>query len=335
MPQTHATTPCYPRLIADIGGTNARFAIERAPFVLSDSVVLACKDYDTIFAAISDYRQQIAIDLPTHVGIAIANPVTDDVLQMTNHHWQFSISELKAQLGVETLLFINDFRAQALAITAMQDEHLLWLNGPKPGSPVSFSRALAVVGPGTGLGVSGLIPDRRGGMVALAGEGGHVAFTPYDALEQRLLAFAERIFNGHVSAERLLQGEGLLLIYRFFAHEKGQTPNRDTPADITRGALEDNDPLCVEVLSRYCGILGSFCANVVLTVGGTGGLYLSGGIVPRFIDFLRQSDFRQRFEDKGRFADYMQAIPTFVVTHPQPGLLGAAVALNQHLSSPN
>lgn len=321
----------YPRLVADIGGTNARFAIEEAPFALSHIDVLPCVDYATLLAAMQAYLDKNNLVLPRHVGIAIANPVNGDNIQMTNHHWQFSISEMKKTLGVATFLVVNDFTAQALAITQMPAECLELLSGEARDNPRPSDKACAVVGPGTGLGVSGLIPDGRGGMVALAGEGGHVSFAPNDATERELLTFAEKTLGGHVSAERILQGEGLVLLYHFMAQRAALSIEKNTPAEITHGALVEKDALCHEVLSRYCGILGSFCANVVLTLGGVGGVYIAGGIVPRFIDFVRQSDFRARFEAKGRFADYLRAVPVYVVEHEQPGLLGAAVALNNHL----
>ncbi len=317
----------YPRLVADIGGTNARLALESAPFTLSHIDVLPCADYDSLLAAIGAYIAKHAIALPRHVGIAIANPVRGDWVQMTNHHWHFSIQAMQTALGVETLQVVNDFTAQALAITQMDSAHITALMADTPAP--NLQDVCAVIGPGTGLGVSGLIPDGRGGSVALAGEGGHVSFSPADALEGELQAFAAQRFSGHVSAERLLQGSGLTLIYDFLAARQGVVATRKTPADITRGALQDKDPLCLAVLSRYCGILGRFCADVTLTLGAVGGVYLTGGIIPRFVDFVRQSDFRACFEDKGRFADYLRAVPVYVVEHPQPGLLGAAVALHR------
>ncbi len=321
----------YPRLIADIGGTNARFALESAPFTLSHIDVLPCADYDSLLAAIRAYVAKNAVALPRHVGIAIANPVRGDWVQMTNHHWCFSIQAMQAALGVETLQVVNDFTAQALAITQMDSAHITPLMADTPAP--NLQDVCAVIGPGTGLGVSGLIPDGRGGSVALAGEGGHVSFSPADALEGELQAFAAQRFAGHVSAERLLQGDGLTLIYRFLAERQGITPSKHTPAEVTNGALVEKDAVCIEVLSRYCMILGGFCANVSLTLGARGGVYIAGGIIPRFVDFVRDSDFRKRFEEKGRFADYLRDVPVYVVEHQYPGLLGAAVALNNALNN--
>lgn len=332
----------YPRLIADVGGTNARFALEFSPLQLSQVEVLPCADYPTLFDAIQQYlsNQRDALGVRatqlSHYVIAIANPVTGDEIKMTNHHWQFSIAEMQAALNAETLLVINDFTAQALAVTQMDEQYLTHVGGTPIAKTQQKTLPIAVVGPGTGLGVSGLIPDGKGKMLPLSGEGGHIAFAPHNAIERELLAFAEGVFDGHVSAERMLQGAGLPLLYRFFAQNDrtgylaDKALDEITPADVTHAALIENDPLCREVLSRYCAILGSVCADIALVVGGVGGVYICGGIVPRFMDFFCQSDFRQRFEAKGRFAEYMQAIPVYVVSHPHPGLLGAAVALSQH-----
>lgn len=325
MPNQHNQ---YPRLIADVGGTNARFAIEHQPLALSDIDVLSVNDYPTLLAAIKAYLQQANIAHIQHIVIAIANPVTGDYIKMTNHDWAFSITEMKAELAAETLLVINDFTAQALAVTQMDDNNRVAVGGQSTDKVAP----IAVVGAGTGLGVSGLIPDSQGRMIPLAGEGGHVSFAPRDSIERDILAFAEPMFSGYVSAERLLNGDGLSLLYKFFAKRKGLTDTDKQPAAVTDGALIDKDPICLAALSRYCMILGDVCANTVLTLGATGGLYIGGGIVPRFIDFLKQSEFRSRFEDKGRFENYMKPIPAYIVTHSQPGLLGAAIALQQTLS---
>ncbi len=321
----------YPRLVADIGGTNARFAIESAPFQLTRTEVLLCADYDSLLQAISAYMEKQGLSVPDSVGIAIANPVNGDFVKMTNHHWAFSIRELKAQLGVKHLVVVNDFTAQALAITHMPKSSLEQLNGPLVSDPLPRTQACAVVGPGTGLGVSGLIPDGCGGMLALAGEGGHVTFAPANTLEQELKAYAHGIFGDHISFERILQGLGLTLLYRFMAEKNGVAISKNTPAEVTHAALVKKDALCIEVLSLYCAILGGFCADVVLTIGAVGGLYLAGGIIPRFNDFVKASDFRQRFEAKGRFRNYLSQVPVYVVEHRYSGILGAAVALDNYL----
>ncbi len=329
----HFSEKHFPRLIADIGGTNARFAIETAPLQLEKVMNLSCDAFSTFLAATQHYLAAHSLAIPRHACVAIANPVNGDSIKMTNHQWCFSIRAVKQQLGMETLLFVNDFQVQALAITQMSEDDFFLLNGTPRQHPVPQKNTVAVIGPGTGLGVSGLVPNGQGRMIALSGEGGHVTFSPYDQLERDLLSFAKGIFGHHVSTERLLQGQGLVLIYRFMAKQINAPERKHTPAEVTHGALVEHDSLCIDVLSRYCAILGDFCANVVLTIGGIGGVYLSGGIVPRFIDFLQQSDFRRRFEDKGRFAEYLHHIPVYIVIHPNPGLLGAAVALHDELNT--
>ncbi len=321
----------YPRLLADIGGTNARFAIETAPFQIKHKKNLSTKNFPQLLNAIQHYLETEGKSGIQHFAIAIANPVTSDEIKMTNHHWSFSIRQMKSDLQAKTLLVINDFTAQALAVTQMRDEHLSII-GYHSLLPNAKPAPIAVVGPGTGLGVSGLIPNGRGKMIALAGEGGHVSFSPRDKVERELLAFAEEKFQRHVSVERLLQGAGLTLMHEFFAKQLGvKHYEKQTPAQVTHAALVQQDDICLNVLSRYCRILGDTCANVALTIGATGGVYICGGIVPRFVDFLQQSDFRESFESKGRFKDYMKKIPVYVVKYDNPGLLGVSVALEDFL----
>lgn len=322
----------YPRLIADIGGTNARFALELAPLEFTHATTLPCENYDSLLSVIHAYLAQHQLTLPAHVGIAIANPVNSDNIQMTNRHWQFSIREMQAVLGCETLLVLNDFTAQALAITQMTVNDVEHLNGPQLDNPIPQNLACAVLGPGTGLGVSGLIPDGKGNMTALAGEGGHVSFAPANTLECELVDFVAKEYGTeHISTERLLQGSGLTVMYRFFANRAGKTIEKQTPAEVTEGALIEKDELCLTVLSQYCTILGGFCADVALTLGAVGGVYISGGIIPRFSKFINQTTFRTRFEAKGRLTNYLRNIPVYIVEHKQAGLLGAAIALNNRL----
>lgn len=317
----------YPRLLADIGGTNARFALQWAPDDIGEISHFACADYPSIDAAIAAYLSQQPA--PVHHGaIAIANPITGDWVKMTNHHWQFSIQALKQQLGLTTLVVINDFTAQALALTALPSADFV----PIGTGVLDFQKPLAVVGAGTGLGVSGLIPYKNQ-WLALSGDGGHAAFAPRDELERALLAFAQQQYGHHVSCERILAGSGLSLLYAFLAEYQSLPKMADfSPAAVTHGALVSKDPLCQQVLARYCRILGDTCANVALTLGALGGVCICGGVVPRFVDFLKESEFMQAFEDKGRLSAYMQQIPVFVVQNAGSGITGAALALSQHFS---
>lgn len=317
----------YPRMVADIGGTNARFALETAHQVFEKAEVLPCNDYDTIVDAAKEFLKRAGNPAVKHASVAIANPVVGDWLQMTNHHWAFSIETTRQALGLETLLFINDFTAQALAITKAQPEELIQIGGAE----VIENAPKAVIGPGTGLGVSGLIPSPTG-YVALSGEGGHTSFPPFDDTEVMIWQYAKKK-HGHVSAERFLSGAGLVLIFEALSEREGVKRQKLTPAEISERALSGTSPLCRLTLDIFCAMLGTVASNLALTLGARGGVYLCGGIIPRFIDYFKHSPFRSRFENKGRFDAYLAAIPVFVVLSEYPGITGAAVALDNHLGS--
>lgn len=322
-----ATLNGYPRLLADIGGTNARFALQTAPEQWERISVLPCADYATLNDAVTAYLREYAHgETVRHAAFAIANPIRGDWVQMTNHHWAFSIEAVRQAFAWETLLLLNDFTAQALAVSRTEAHHLVQVGGGK----AAADAPKAVIGAGTGLGVSGLIPSAAG-WTALAGEGGHVSFSPFDDTEVMIWQYARQQF-GHVSVERLLSGAGLVLIYQALAQQHAHSVPLDwSPADITSQALNGTSPLCRETLDIFCAMLGTAASNLVLTLGARGGVYVCGGIVPRFADYFKQSPFRRRFEDKGRFADYLADVPAYVVLSPYPGIEGAAVALHNHL----
>ena len=315
----------WPRLVADIGGTNARFALEIAPQTIEHVEVLPCNDYDTLVDAIREYLNRVGKPKISHAAIAIANPILGDWVQMTNHHWAFSIETTRQALHLENLILLNDFTAQALAITKMSDKEVVQVGGFKPveGTPK------AVIGPGTGLGVSGLIPSAAG-WVPLAGEGGHVSFSPFDDSEIMIWQYAKKKY-GHVSAERFLSGAGLTLIHEALAHREGVQRDKLSPAEISERAMSGSSPLCRLTLDIFCAMLGTVSSNLALTLGASGGVYLCGGIIPRFIEYFKTSPFRMRFENKGRFDAYLAAIPVYVVLSEFPGITGASVALDNHL----
>lgn len=316
----------WPRLLADIGGTNARFALGTAPDTIEQVEVFPCNDYDTLVDAIRTYLNHVGNPKIEHAAIAIANPVIGDWVQMTNHHWAFSIETTRQALHLTTLIVLNDFTAQALAITRMDDADLVQIGGTK----VVEHAPKAVIGPGTGLGVSGLIHSTAG-WVPLAGEGGHVSFSPFDDSEMMIWQYAKKKF-GHVSAERFLSGAGLSLIYEALAVREGIKRPKLTAAEISERALSGTSPLCRLTLDIFCAMLGTVSSNLALTLGAGGGVYLCGGIIPRFIEYFQNSPFRNRFESKGRFDAYLAAIPVFVVLSEYPGISGAGVALANHLN---
>ncbi|WP_120945835.1 MULTISPECIES: glucokinase [Helicobacter] len=316
----------YPRLLADIGGTNARFGLEVAPDKIECIEVFACQDYNTVVDAIKAYLAKTNNPPVKYAAIAIANPVVGDWVQMTNHHWAFSIETTRQALKLEVLILINDFTAQAYALSKLNTEELLQVGG----SACELHAPKLVLGPGTGLGVSALIPCCDGSYTALAGEGGHVSFAPFDDTEIMIWHYARKKY-GHVSAERFLSGAGLVLIHAALADREGMQPPQMTPEVISQQALSGKSPLCRLTLDIFCTILGTVASNMALILGARGGVYLSGGIIPRFIDYFKTSPFRLRFENKGRFAAYLAAIPVYVVLSKHPGLKGVAVALDNHL----
>ena len=314
------------RLLGDVGGTNARFAwqdFDGAP--LRDIASIPTADHPTLAAALAHYLHGLERAAPLWCAIGIANPITDDRVQMTNSHWSFSIEAVRRELGFERFVVINDFTALALAIPDLPANELRQLGG---GAAVAGA-ALGLIGPGTGLGVSGLVPGTEPGRwVALQGEGGHVTLAPGNAREAAVLQVLRERF-GHVSAERAISGMGLEALHDALCTLAG-TSNAAalSAAEISRRALALADPQCVEALDLFCAFLGGVAGNLALTLGARGGVYIGGGIVPRLGDAFTNSRFRECFEDKGRFRSYLEAIPVYVIhSEVSPALLGAARAL--------
>lgn len=314
------------RLLADIGGTNARFAWQAGPDApIEESHTLPAADHATLAEAMQQYLLRIGRSAPPACSIAIANPVVGDRVTMTNHDWTFSIAELKAQMGFRQLLVVNDFTALALALPALAPDELRQVGG---GSPRP-EHAIGLIGPGTGLGVSGLVPDGRGGWLPLQGEGGHITLAGTTPREQAVLdAIGARY--GHASAERAVCGQGLVDIHLALAQidrPQAVPPTLAAP-EITAAALDGSDPSCVEALTLFCAFLGNAAGNLALTLGAKGGVYIGGGIVPRLGSWFDASPFRARFEAKGRFRAYLEEIPVYVIhAKRSPALLGAARAL--------
>ena len=316
-----------PRLLADIGGTNARFALETAPGQIEAIAVLPCKNYPTLVDAIRAYLcgLQISVSRVQHAAIAIANPVQGDQVRMTNHDWAFSVEAVRCELGFDTLLLINDFKALAMALPHLTPQQKRQVGG----GVVRPDSAIGLIGAATGLGVSGIL-SAGDQWVALAGEGGHVTFAPSDQREIDILHFAGREYE-HVSAERLLSGVGLELIYRALAERAGQPAETLFAPEILHRGLSGECAICDETIESFCVMLGTIASNVAVTLGALGGLYIGGGIVPRLGERFSQSGFRQRFEHKGRFSDYLAQIPTFVITAEYPAFLGVSTILAEKL----
>ena len=315
-----------PRLLADIGGTNARFALEVAPGALQAVQTLACADHARFEDAVRCYLAAANARV-RHAVIAIANPVDGDAIRMTNHHWAFSIEAARRELGLDTLLAVNDFTALAMSLPSLRAHDLAQVGG---GAPLADS-ALGLVGAGTGLGVSGLVPCGER-WIPLNSEGGHVAFSPLDEREVTVLRHAWQRYD-HVSAERFVSGPGLVLIREALAASRGVAADAAlSPSDIVARGLGGGDALSLEAIDCLCGMLGTVAANLAVTLGARGGVYIGGGVVPRLGAYFAASPFRARFERKGRFSEFTARIPTWVITAPSPALQGASAILADHLA---
>ncbi len=300
-------------LVADIGGTNARIALVGADGGLARPGRYLCADFPNLAAALRRYAEDQGLDaLPSRAAVCAAGPVEDGRVRMTNHAWEIDAAATADDLGMDRLGLINDFKAQALALPAL---------GPGDLFPIAPGRAVpgaatAVMGPGTGLGVAGLMPGAGIGDVVTS-EGGHMTAAPRDADEARVVTALEGRF-GHVSYERLASGPGLEHIYGVLSRNGGTL----SAAEISRRAQDGSDDACVRALDLFFRFLGSAAADVVLALGARGGLYLAGGILPGMTGALAASGFHARFCDKGRFRDYLAAVPIQVVVHPAPAQLG-------------
>ena len=319
---TSSVTASETLLVGDVGATNARFGLVSPEGEVVHTRTHAVADHATIADAITAYLDERgALPMPRRGAIAIASAITGDHVAMTNHPWSFSISALKSQLGFDRLEVINDFTALALALPHLAQEDRLQVGRGTP----TAGAALGVLGPGSGLGVSGLIPAGAG-WIPLAGEGGHAMMAPATDRESALLDRMRRHFD-HVSAERVLSGPGLVNIYNTLTMLDGVPSRGYTAAQITDPETGAADPLCAETTTLFCAMLGTMAGNLALALGARGGVYIGGGIVPRLGQRFAQSSFRARFEAKGRFSPYLAAIPTYVVTHPLPAFLGCAAVL--------
>jgi glucokinase len=314
-------------LLADIGATNARFALlkEGSP---GEVLTFPVADHPTSYGAIAAALERLgSARVPQTAVLAFAGPVDEARAVMTNAGWDTTEGELRQRFGFSQVRLLNDYAALALSLDRLGDGDRLAI-GPAGTAPAGTPPApLAVLGPGSGLGVAALLPDEPYPR-PLISEGGHVTMPATDRLEADLFALLWEDF-GHVSAERLLSGPGLSNIHSGLARLQGAPAEVLDPAAVTQRGLESGDSLCRQALELFCLLLGTFAGNVALSYGARGGVYLGGGILPRFPEFLAGSGFRARFEDKGRFRSYLEGIPTWLITRPNAAFLGLAASAKQ------
>ena len=310
-------------LVADIGGTNSRFALYRhGTLEMIEPRRLPNRDFPSLEAVIEHYLAVVDQE-PKRACLAVAGPITGDSVQMTNIDWQFSRSDLRRHFQFSELQLVNDFTALAMAVPHLTPDLLIKSGGDEPVKDMP----IAVLGPGTGLGVSGLLWAGRQ-WLALQGEGGNVSFAPGNAKEIELLRYAQN-HHDYVRAEHFISGSGLSFLHEAIAAIEGRTTERLATQEISRRGLSGECDQCTDTLMTFCGMLGSFAGDVALTLGARGGVYIGGGVVPILGEFFLRSPFRSRFEAKGQFRDYIRPIPTYVMlSFTEMALIGAAAILN-------
>jgi glucokinase len=309
-------------LLADIGATNARFALLRQGHGMGPVRTLAVADHpqltDAVAAFLDGHRPPLGAAM-----LAVAGPVDGERCALTNCAWTVDAAELRRVLGISAVRVVNDFEATALSLPALRASHLAALGGGRPvaGAP------MVVLGPGTGLGLACHVP-RDGVPLVIATEGGHATLAASSAREDAVIDWLRRRF-GHVSAERALSGPGLENLYRGLAALDGaEVPKRDAVA-ITQAGLAGTCAVSRAALDMFCAMLGTFAGNAALSFGACGGVFIAGGIAPRIVAHLARSEFRARFEAKGRFRAYMEAIPSRVIVHPDYAFIGLTSLLDR------
>ncbi len=321
-------TPTNYYLVADIGGTNARFAISNAQnhqIVVHEN--LNCQDFNNIDAAVCYFLAKHVNDyLIKYACFAVAAPVMNNRVKFTNSHWYFDIDKLQRKLDLEKLLVINDFKAQACSIPFLQDSDSIVLI--KPNKKVPNDLPISIIGAGTGLGVASL-HYIDGNYLAMTSEGGHAGFTPSNDMENEVLSYLMSRF-GYVTREHILSGPGIVNLYQAVASISKVDAPLNEPYLITQAALEKNDPLALTVLTMFCQIMGTVCADIILTQGSNGALYIAGGIAPKIQKIFEQGAFSERFLRKGSAYEFLRYTPVYLITQSLTGLIGASAALQQY-----
>lgn len=326
------TKPPRPWLVADIGGTNARFGwLAPSSAEVQHVQTLPTAGHSGLAEAAAEYLRRLSQGMgaaymaPRAAAFAVATAVGSDQISFTNSGWSFSREATRRALALDELLILNDFEALALSLPHLREDQVRSIGPLRRGAPAG---AMAVIGPGTGLGVAGIVAVGAG-WVAVPGEGGHASLSAANDYEAALLAAVHQDY-AHVSAERLLSGIGLPVLHRAVTRVEGRAvASPATAEDIVERGMSGQDADCSRTLDAFCALLGSFAGNVALILGARGGVYIGGGIVPRLGDRFLASEFRSRFEAKGRFNDYLRAIPTLLITDTLVALSGTRVALEQ------
>ncbi|MFD1382007.1 glucokinase [Rhodanobacter aciditrophus] len=310
-------------LIADLGGTNARFALVPINQYQPQEVrVFSCKEYESFFDAVSTYVEQCSVDFDSidAIVLAIAGPVNQEVIRFSNNPWHFTRQQVQEHFGLDKkIAFLNDFDAIGHSLEVIPESELEVIGDQTEVDPKA---ACWVLGAGTGLGVACVVPQDNGANIVLPGEGGHVDLSTCSDQEDYILRFL-RERHKRVSAERVLSGMGLENIYEALAHREG-IEKRLTAPEIGEAIERGDDPIALATLEQFFVFLGRVTGDLVLSVESRGGVYIAGGIVPRYLKHIKRSAFRDAMQDKGRMKAFVAPIPTFVVMSEYPGLMGCA-----------
>ena len=310
-------------LIGDIGGTNARFALaDHDDLTYREEATLRCADYETAEEAVAAYLHHVGISETPAICLAVAGPVIGQSVRFTNSHWIIEGRELADRFAPARVRLMNDFEAAAYSVPLLAAADTVTIGLERKNLDGREEFTVGIIGPGTGLGVGGLL-RRDGEHHAVVSEGGHVGFAPENQLQFEVLRQLRERFE-RVSDERLLCGPGLENIYWALRRIHGQRGGKVSAADIFERALSNQDVVASEALNLFYEALGQAAGNLALTLGAHDGVYIAGGIVKRYPDLLKTSAFRSGFENKGRYRSLMERIPTHLIVHPQPGLLGAS-----------
>jgi glucokinase len=312
-------------LTADIGGTNARFALaipdDAGQVHLQAHQTYQAKDYETLYDAYEAYLQMVEIKRPSRACFAVAGPITDTRVELTNSLWFIDLQEAPAKMGLQQLEVVNDFKAMTYGAQFIPDTEMICVKEGKaqPKAPK------VVLGPGTGLGLGILVPMDTG-YVAIPTEGGHANFSPRTDEEIDVLKELATLY-GHVSFERILSGQGILNVYHALCRLNAERAMFSHPGEVTAAAVEHNDPIADKALSIFCSALGVYTSNIVVTSGALGGVYLSGGILPKVREYFLNSNFTKAFLDKGNMSHYLTDVPVWLIQSQETPLIGAAKLL--------
>lgn len=313
-------------IVGDVGGTNCRLAsCDPSTGLVEHVQVFPVNDFHSLEEVIQVFKGSRSSAKFNRASIGIANPIMGDIITMTNSHWTFSVEKTRESCRLEELLMLNDWEAVALSLPHLTESQLSKINQ----APEAPHGNKALFGVGTGLGAAGLVRRKDSPWVPIAGEGGHVSFSPVDREETEILKILSE-HHEHVSFEKILSGPGLTALYLATSKLSGVAPVRDlAPSEIVLGAAETSNPMCQRTLDIFCGILGSFAGNLCLTLGATGGVYVGGGVIEKIdqAGLFDQDRFLNRLAHKGRLSEWLGNIPAFLLRTPYAGLIGAAAAL--------